>query len=58
MTVLNAGQAIDQARRALARADLGRLDYVRAIQEAVRLGAPQQDIARALKITQSAISQA
>lgn len=49
---------LDRARSALARADLGRLDYFRALQTAVRDGLPQRDIARALNVTQSAISQA
>jgi transcriptional regulator with XRE-family HTH domain len=58
MTITGPDHALDQARRAMARADLGRLDYVRALQEAVQLGLQQRDIARALHVTQSAISQA
>ncbi|WP_369745622.1 hypothetical protein [Paenarthrobacter sp. AMU7] len=58
MTITQPGHAIDLARRALAREDLGRLDYFRALQDAVQSGLPQRDIARALQITQSAVSQA
>lgn len=59
MTInLGPDQVLGQARSALARADLGRLDYFRALQTAVRDGLPQRDIARALNVTQSAISQA
>lgn len=58
MTITSSDHAIDQARRALARADLGRLDYLRALQDAVQQGVGQREIARALHITQSAISQA
>ncbi|OOP62741.1 hypothetical protein BMF89_08375 [Arthrobacter sp. SRS-W-1-2016] len=58
MTITSPDHALDLARRALAREDLGRLDYLRALREAVQQGLPQRDIARALHITQSAISQA
>lgn len=58
MTITSPDHAIDQARRALAREDLGRLDYIRALREAVQQGLGQSEIARALHITQSAISQA
>ncbi|UUL75526.1 helix-turn-helix transcriptional regulator [Pseudarthrobacter sp. Fe7] len=58
MTITSPDHAIDQARRALAREDLGRLDYIRALREAVQQGLGQREIARALHITQSAISQA
>lgn len=57
MTITSSDHAIDQARRALAREDLGRLDYIRALREAVQQGLGQSEIARALHITQSAISQ-
>lgn len=58
MTITSPDRAPALARRALAREDLGRLDYLRALREAVQQGLPQRDIARALHITQSAISQA
>lgn len=59
MTITTSPDRIfEQARAALARADLGRLDYFRALQAAVRNGLPQREIARALNLTQSAISQA
>jgi hypothetical protein len=58
MTNTKPDPAMDRARRALAREDLSRLDYFRALQEAVQGGMQQRDIARALQITQSAVSQA
>jgi hypothetical protein len=57
-TTTSPDPVIDQARAAIARADLGRLDYLRALQVAVEKGMQQRDIARQLRVTQSAISQA
>src|SRR5438132_4272609 len=58
MTITSPETAISRARRAMAQTDLGRLDYLRAVRSAVAAGAQQREIAKALHVTQSAISQA
>lgn len=58
MTIPSPEAAISRARRAMAQSDLGRLDYFRALRSAVEAGVPQREIAKALHVTQPAISQA
>ena len=56
-TTITPEAAITRARRALAQSDLGRLDYVRALRSAAEAGLPQREIAKALHVTQPAVSQ-
>ena len=56
MTTTGSEQAIALARRALARMELGRLDYLRALQHIAQQGMPHRDIARALHLNKSEIA--
>lgn len=58
MTITTSPEAaLNNARRARARRELGGLDYIRAVRSAVEAGAGQRDIARALGIAQPSVSQ-
>jgi hypothetical protein len=56
MTITSPENAIANARRARARRELGSLDYVRNVRAAVEAAADQRVVARALGVSQPAIS--